>query len=506
MRVVEKFLDRLSVFSCFMFTVYFVLHEFNANYGLISSSLLLALLAKYLIIEVAIFFLWILIFRNYKRAILLTFITIFWYFFFGAIHDRIKANIAAGFFRSHTFLYLLIATFILAVILFIRRRQFIASCVKYLTVFSALLFLWEFGHLFVNIIMRNERKNNLVYPIPLTKSEMSINVKPDIFYIVLDSYAGFGTLSEDFGYHDPVFESFLKEKNFYVADKSISNYPLTPFSVASTLSMQYLDLSQDTLTSVSAKDMLRATIAVSYAIVPPLLAANQYKIYNYSIFDFKQFPALNKNYFGSIAKRLIDEQTIEGRFKKYLLWKFSTPATKKWRSSYIHEFINSNFNGLVTAANLSDTSARFVYCHVMLPHEPYFFKANGDLWSDSSKYDKRHPKKRFIEQTTYTNRRLIEIINVIMKNRTKPYVIILQGDHGFRDFESINERQKIFQNLSAFYFSDKDYRLLYNSISNVNTFRVIFNKYLNTRYPLLADSAVYLRDTSFNFEHAGMIR
>src|SRR5437868_3701082 len=114
--------------------------------------------------------------------------------------------------------------------------------------------------------------------------------------------------------------------------------------------------------------------------------------------------------------------------------------------------------------------------------------------------DKTHPKERFVEQTFYTNQRVMKILGEIMKGRTKPYVIILQSDHGFRDFQHASERQKIFQNLSTFYFSDTDYSSLYDSISNVNTFRVIFNKYLNTKYPLLEDSSVYIRDPAFNFE------
>ncbi|HSU72625.1 MAG TPA: hypothetical protein VLJ21_02140, partial [Candidatus Binatia bacterium] len=42
-------------------------------------------------------------------------------------------------------------------------------------------------------------------------------------------------------------------------------------------------------------------------------------------------------------------------------------------------------------------------------------------------------------------------------------------------------------NINAYYFSDGDYSGLYENITPVNSFRVVFNKYLKTNYSLLPD-------------------
>ncbi len=49
--------------------------------------------------------------------------------------------------------------------------------------------------------------------------------------------------------------------------------------------------------------------------------------------------------------------------------------------------------------------------------------------------------------------------------------------------------------LNAIYFSDGDYEMLYPTMSPVNTFRIILNKWFGTQYPLLADH-------SYSHEHS----
>jgi hypothetical protein len=48
--------------------------------------------------------------------------------------------------------------------------------------------------------------------------------------------------------------------------------------------------------------------------------------------------------------------------------------------------------------------------------------------------------------------------------------------------------------LNTYYFSDGNYSTLYDSISPVNSFRVILNKYFKTGLPLLKDSTIRFKD------------
>jgi hypothetical protein len=72
-------------------------------------------------------------------------------------------------------------------------------------------------------------------------------------------------------------------------------------------------------------------------------------------------------------------------------------------------------------------------------------------------------------------------------------LIILQSDHGFRNFEGAYSHPGFFfKNYSAFYFPDRNYSALYDTMTNINTFPVIFNKYFGTNIPMQQDTTVFL--------------
>ena len=85
------------------------------------------------------------------------------------------------------------------------------------------------------------------------------------------------------------------------------------------------------------------------------------------------------------------------------------------------------------------------------------------------------------------------IIKNLLDKTSGNAIIILQSDHGYGGFAFENTKN-IFKNLSAFYFPDQNYSALYDSITNVNTFRIILNKYFNQKMPLLPDSCIELKD------------
>jgi hypothetical protein len=81
-------------------------------------------------------------------------------------------------------------------------------------------------------------------------------------------------------------------------------------------------------------------------------------------------------------------------------------------------------------------------------------------------------------------------VDAILANSSRPPIIIIQGDHGpgahlvwsSVDKSNVPERMAI---LNAYYFPDGDYKGLYPSISPVNSFRVVLNKYFGTNMGLL---------------------
>ena len=67
-------------------------------------------------------------------------------------------------------------------------------------------------------------------------------------------------------------------------------------------------------------------------------------------------------------------------------------------------------------------------------------------------------------------------------------VIALMSDHGYRSFDLIDPRFLKTNNFNAVYFPSRDYGLYYDSMSNVNQFRVLLNSLFKQNLPILKDS------------------
>ena len=102
--------------------------------------------------------------------------------------------------------------------------------------------------------------------------------------------------------------------------------------------------------------------------------------------------------------------------------------------------------------------------------------------------DKKVLRKLYLEQYIYVTKRITNCISEILKTSDKQPVIMLLSDHGPRiESVGIDDMVQAHRVLNAIYFPDHDYRNLYDTISPVNTLRVILNKYFNGNFKLLED-------------------
>jgi hypothetical protein len=115
------------------------------------------------------------------------------------------------------------------------------------------------------------------------------------------------------------------------------------------------------------------------------------------------------------------------------------------------------------------------------------FGPNGEVLERAPSYDRGYP-----DQIAYLNKRLIPIIDNILQNSPTPPIIIIQADHGARQRVGGSGRLGI---LNAYYLPGGGERMLYNSISPVNSFRVVFNTYFGQDYALLDDISYNSRYT-----------
>ena len=106
---------------------------------------------------------------------------------------------------------------------------------------------------------------------------------------------------------------------------------------------------------------------------------------------------------------------------------------------------------LKNSVTLQSTEPKFVYAHFMMPHFPYLLDSNGKLNQlNSLVTEDWSSKKEYLGYLQYSNKRFLELIDHILKQKTRPSLILFMSDHGFRYLENTpaNEHYQ-FMNISA---------------------------------------------------------
>jgi len=318
---------------------------------------------------------------------------------------------------------------------------------------------------------------------PALTQEM-LDTFPDIYYIIPDSYPRADVLLETFGLDNTPFLDALKERGFHVVDDSYSNYPKTQMSLASSMNLDYLD--PDHVEAEWNKGLPDFVSQIWDNKVMDFLAGHGY-----------EFPTFSSG----VAATEIDG----GRFVKpdtfalselqrvYIaMTPFRSPVERLARSGEANRilFVLEELGKIRRGDR-----PMFVFAHLMSPHLPHTFDAEGNTLAEVPPY-----YEGFRDATLCLNERFLLMIDRIRKRQPNS-IIIIQGDHGCRsDWQSTAGRDLIPWEgtkeeyildytavLNTIYFPDGDYRAFYPGITPVNTFRIVFNKYFGTDYELLPD-------------------
>ncbi len=138
---------------------------------------------------------------------------------------------------------------------------------------------------------------------------------------------------------------------------------------------------------------------------------------------------------------------------------------------------------------------KFVFAHIICTHWPYVFGADGE---PIEAVDRRHEsalkqKEKYLNQLQFINKKVEVLVDEILSKSETPPIIIFQADHGWRlacwqiECSRKETLEDKFGILNAYYLPQGGDDLLYQSISPVNTFRVVFNFYFGASFELLSD-------------------
>lgn len=484
--------------------IFYILHANNEFQGLIPfrSSALYA--GSYLLLALILFQIGKWILGSAAKAGLWAFLLLLPFLFFGPLHDLLKTILRSRLSSYSIVLPALLAYFIILTIVIRKKRNEPFKTIPLLnltTIVLAIIELFSFGYFHLE-----GRKNISKLQGSITLEEKSLSqgndTIPDIFFIVFDEFASTLALKKYLNYDNSRLDSMLAQNGFYIVSNSKSNYNITNLSLASTLNMQYLpgDLEGATY---DAKMLLRGSKEIRQSRLPELLGNNGYELKNYGLFNLPGKKVMISEFFDGYPEKPLYLHTLYGRMKRDLYWNIAVrmnPDVEKENIQAAVKRNQENFEATLNELRTPTSRPRFVYAHFMMPHMPFYFDRDGKPIAnpvyipDPKKFD-----SLYLDQLIYTNTWIQEIINAAARQQGRPLVLVIEGDHGYREVSNSPDRAKQFMNLNTIYFNDGDYSQLYDSITPVNTFRLILNKYFNRDLPILKDSSILVNPSSQNF-------
>ena len=317
--------------------------------------------------------------------------------------------------------------------------------------------------------------------IPLKPSAMADVLSPedfpDIYYIILDGYARADVLRDRYGLDNSAFLDGLRQRGFYVADRSCTNYPLTMFSLSSSLNLKFHDHTPSMADDRSIYEMIRAPQVARF------LKQRGYR-----------FVHFNSPWPGTSFSRTADLTIGPRRGLTDLLLIFHSFSALKFilRHSIEDEYIavhQQAFAELPEIARLAEPT--FTFAHFIAPHPPFVFDQHGRGRTDID----QTKRQSYADELIGINGEVTRIVDRILRLSSKPPIIIVQSDHGpaffacaplavDNDEEWVQERVPI---INAYLVPDRVRQKLYPTITPVNTFRVLLSECFGADLPMLDD-------------------
>jgi len=476
----------------YLLPVFFVLHGCLENYDFVPLKDAALLAGIYLGWSIFFLLLFRLLFKEWLKAAIVAFLVMAFHFFFGAMQDGLRHALHGSFLSKYSFMLPAFIILLVIVIIVLKKRDKAPKRLAlYLNFLFVLLVLIDTVWLFDKITA----KNKSFTAVSNDFRKCADCPKPDIYLIIADEYAGNKELKDIFNFDDSDFLRHLTDRKFRILSSSSSNYNYTPYSIASTLNMDYLDLDRTGKTTLLAYTY--ETIATNKFL--QYLVSQQYTLYNYSFFDIKGQPSHTQESFLPAKTKLITSQTFLSRIEKelrfLLVTKFNS-ISEIHKETYYHRDNNEKLYRLtLETANEKIDAPKFVLTHLMMPHYPYYYDKDGSAFPfETLTEGNQSNQHNYIQYLQYSNKKLLELVDGILKSSSTPPIIILMGDHGFRHFVKPPNEKYLFNNLVSVHLPTSDYSAFNDSMTNVNLLRAVLNTSFGQQLP-------YLKDTAFIMEN-----
>ncbi len=476
----------------FLLALYPPVSLFSANLGQVGIEKVIFPLAFSISVAVLVCLLFFIFVKDIEKTALLSSVFLVSFFsyghFYGLVEGYSLGDLIIGRHRFLVVIWVIISVMILAGIL--RLSNIPVQLHKMVTIFAVALLIMPV----IQITLSLGNSTKAVVSSESGESQdiqLSQGYKPDIYYIILDTYTRSDILRDEYGYDNSEFINYLRNTGFYVADCAKANYNQTNLSL-------YLSLNMDYLANPGDFEDISLGRGIRYNAARLKLEELGYKTVAFETgYNFTEW--FNANYYFLPTSSALGTQSVLSRLGSFdimfLRNTFLAPVVDAniQKANYAEESYRRAVT-LFTLEKLKEvpqiTGPKLVFVHLSINHPPFVFDASGGANPDLIKVIKPKTEndayyKGYRGTFPFTDVKMKEVVNTIIENSKQPPVIILQGDHGPERVGS----SKHYEILNALYLPGVDYSDLYPTLSPINTFRIVMNKYFGQNYQLLPDQS-----------------
>lgn len=322
-----------------------------------------------------------------------------------------------------------------------------------------------------------------------------ISEKPNVYWIITDMYARDDVLRDEYAYDNTPFLEDLRQRGFFVADKSYSNMNSTKLSVSTTLSMDYYLPVQTELNSMLWQNKLQGENPV----------VEKFRLLGYRYIHVEPGGNNLKTRCGGGEDLCLHgaQHAAISLNEAHIGLMRLTPFYRILKTLNVNffSFDFTRIEDIQTHVQPKDQAPFFMMAHVLSPHPPARFDANCDYLKQTDwellGEDSQHTDASYVQDVACLNKRLITFTDWVHENDPQA-IVIIQGDHGsFLHTSRIeNTPENIVKRsywhtplaiMNAYYVPEKCRAGLYDSISPINNFPFVFACIENKRFVPLPD-------------------
>ncbi len=479
----------LSFIPSLLIAVYPILLLYQTNIGRLTLASLSRTVSFYAVLAFIVYLVSLAISRaNFARAGNSSFVFMIFFVTYGWVYNLL---LNLDWFRVEHYtllpLYCLLAVYAAYLLSKINARKFRSTAL----IFTGLAVILSL----VNILpveINKAKDSQATNIVAASSNSQQSSTTPDVYFIIMDEFAGFNTMRSYWKFQGvDQFAGYLEKEGFYVAQNSKSGSDSTFHELAERLNyseypaykdndvIHYFDDIYNSKVMQFFKDQGYSTVA--FDETHHFYASFDHVNADYT-YDYNAVTMTNASTFFDDFGILVADKTMLFPFSN-----FYRIADPKWAAHA--KWISFTAEKLGSLKDIPDP--KFVFVHVLLPHNPFMFDKFGNPVDPQFYFNWNYYLGNYEYSITVAKKIVSNIKS--QYNSTDQPIIILQSDHGARNINAQTKGAVTLTNypqedkydiMNALYLPGYDYSTLTQDIKPINTFPIILNYYFGQNIPL----------------------